>query len=250
MPVLALLVIACQVTCGLHVVRSGQERYWVYLIIALPGLGCLIYFLGIMLPDMLGSHRGRRAINRLHDSIDPDRHLRALRDELEIRDTRDTRVNLADELLRMDQAEEAAKHYQIALRGIHNDAPDILLGLARARFAHSDFSGCRESLEQLINKNPDFRSSDGHLLYARTLEALGETLKAEEEYKALSSYYAGPEAAYRYAVLLRSLGRQREAREMQQQIQTYARRAAKHYRILHKEWLELSQQELRSLQQD
>jgi hypothetical protein len=47
----------------------------------------------------------------------------------------------------------------------------------------------------LINKNPDFRSADGHLLYARTLEALGETLKAEEEYQALSSYYAGPQAA-------------------------------------------------------
>ncbi|VXB21546.1 hypothetical protein PSEUDO8BK_10778 [Pseudomonas sp. 8BK] len=46
--------------------------------------------------------------------------------------------------------------------------------------------------------------------------ALGETLKAEEEYQALSSDYAGSEAAYRYAVLLRSLGRQREAREMQQ----------------------------------
>jgi len=250
MPLLALLVIACQVTCGLHVVRSGQERYWIYLIIALPGLGCLIYFLGIMLPDMLGSHRGRRTINRLHDSIDPERHLRALRDELEIRDTRDTRINLADELLRMGQGEEAAKHYQLALRGIHSDAPDILLGLAKARFAHDDFAGCRESLEQLINKNPDFRSADGHLLYARTLEALGETLKAEEEYQALSSYYAGPEAAYRYALLLRSLGRQREAREMQQQIQTYARRAARHYRTLHKEWLELSQQELRSLQQD
>ena len=60
MPLLALLVIACQVTCGLHVVRSGQERYWLYLIIALPGLGCLIYFLGIMLPDLLGSRRGRQ----------------------------------------------------------------------------------------------------------------------------------------------------------------------------------------------
>ena len=50
MPILALLLIACQVFCGLHVVRSGQERYWLYLIIALPGLGCLIYALGIMLP--------------------------------------------------------------------------------------------------------------------------------------------------------------------------------------------------------
>lgn len=112
MLLLALLVIACQVTCGLNVFRSGQERYWIYLIIALPVLGCLIYFLGIMLTDMLSSHRRRRTINRLHNRIDPERHLRALRDELEIRDTRDTRVNLAEELLRMGQGEEAAKHYR------------------------------------------------------------------------------------------------------------------------------------------
>ncbi|MBU1332164.1 MAG: tetratricopeptide repeat protein [Gammaproteobacteria bacterium] len=250
MPLLALLVIACQVTCGLHVVRSGQERYWLYLIIALPGVGCLIYFLAIMLPDMLGSRSGRRTLNRLHDSIDPERHLRALRDELEIRDTRDTRVNLADELLRTGQAEEAATHYQLALRGIHSDAPDILLGLARARFAHGDFAGCQESLEQLMAKNPDFRSADGHLLYARTLEARGDDLKAEEEYRALSHYFAGPEANYRYALLLRRLGREREAIELLQHIQTHARRAARHYRTLHKEWLELIQKELRSLQQD
>lgn len=248
MPVLALLVIACQVTCGLHVVRSGQERYWLYLIIALPGLGCLIYFLGIMLPDLLGSRRGRRTLNRLHDSIDPERHLRALRDELDIRDTRDTRVNLADELLRMGQAEEAAMHYQMALRGIHSDAPDILLGLAKARFALGDFAGCQASLDQLIAHNPDFRSTDGHLLYARALEGQGNDLKAEEEYRALGSYSASPEANYRYALLLRRLGRQREAIELLQQIHTHARRSARHYRVLHKEWLDLSQKALLDLQ--
>lgn len=250
MPLLALLVIACQVTCGLHVVRSGQERYWLYLIIALPGLGCLIYFLGIMLPDLLGSRRGRQTLNRLHDSIDPQRHLRALRDELEIRDTRDTRVNLADELLRMGQAEEAAQHYQAALRGIHSDAPDILLGLARARFALGDFTGCQASLDQLIAHNPDFRSADGHLLYARALEGQGNDLKAEEEYRALGSYSASPEANYRYALLLRRQGRQREAIELLQQIHTHARRSARHYRTLHKEWLDLSQRALLELQRD
>lgn len=251
MPLLALLVIACQVTCGLHVVRSGQDRYWLYLIIALPGLGCLIYFLGIMLPELLGSRRGRRTLNRLHDSIDPQRHLRTLRtlrDELEIRDTRDTRVNLADELLRMGLADEAAQHYQAALRGIHSDAPDILLGLARARFALGDFAGCQASLDQLISHNPDFRSSDGHLLYARALEGQGNDLQAEEQYRALGSYSASPEANYRHALLLRRLGREREAIELLRQIQNHARRSARHYRVMHKQWLDLSDRALLDLQ--
>lgn len=249
MPILALLVIAMQITCGLHVIRTGQERYWLYLIIAIPGLGCLIYFLGIMLPELLGSRRGRQAIRRVHDSLDPQRHLRQLRDELEIRDTRETRVNLADELLRLGQPEEAAEHYQQALRGLHGDAPEILLGLAQARFALQDYAGCQASLDRLIEKNPQFRSADGHLLYARTLEAQQLYAKAEEEYRALSGYYAGPEANYRYALMLRQLGRDSEAVTLLQQIHDHARRSARHYRTLHRQWLEESQRELRSLQQ-
>ena len=225
MPLLALLVIACQVTCGLHVVRSGQERYWLYLIIALPGLGCLIYFLGIMLPDLLGSRTGRRTVNRLHDKLDPERHLRALRDELDLRDTRETRVQLADELLRLGRADEAASHYQAALRASTRTRRTSSSASPRLQFAKGDAQGCRETLDRLIENNPDYRSADGHLLYARALEALGDTAKAEEEYRALSSYYAGPEANYRYALMLRQLGRQREARELLEQIQNYARRS-------------------------
>ena len=249
MPLLALLLLACQITCGLHVVRSGQERYWIYLIIALPGLGCLIYFLGIMLPEMLGSHRGRRTIKRVHDRLDPERHLRALRDELEVCDSRITRVNLAEELLRLNQAEEAESHYQTALRGTDADAPDILLGLAKARFAQGDAAGCKQALEQLIAKNPNYRSSEGHLLFARALEALEENAKAEEEYQALVAYYPGPEAPYRYALMLRRQGRKQEALAQLQQIDNHARRSPKHYRNLHQEWLTLSQQELKALEQ-
>lgn len=247
MPILALLLIACQVFCGLHVVRSGQERYWLYLIIALPGLGCLIYALGIMLPDMLGSRRGRRAVTQLHDRLDPERHLRALRDELELSDTRDTRVRLADELLRLGQPEEAASHYQAALRGIHAQAPDIMLGLARAQFAAGNSSACRLTLEQLIEHNPQFRSADGHLLYAQALSTLGESAKAEAEYRAMVDYFAGPEARYHFARLLIQLGRHAEARDQLQQIDTYARRAPRHYRNLHQDCLAQARSELQAL---
>jgi hypothetical protein len=250
MPLLALLVLACQITCGLHVVRSGQERYWIYLIIALPGLGCLIYFLGIMLPELLGSHRGRRTLKRVHDRIDPERHLRALRDELEVCDSRITRMNLAEELLRLNLAEEAESHYQAALRGTDAQAPDILLGLAKARFAQGNAAGCKQTLEQLIANNPSYRSAEGHLLFARALDALEDNAKAEEEYRALVTYYSGPEAQYRYALLLRRLGRQQEALAQLQQIHNHARRSPKHYRNLHQQWLSLSQQELHALEQD
>lgn len=247
MPLLALLVIACQVVCGLHVVRSGQERYWLYLIIALPGIGCLIYGLGVMLPEMLGSRTGRRVVTQVQDRLDPERYLRGLRDELSLRDTPESRVLLGDELLRLGQAEEAASHYQVALRGVHAQAPELLLNLARAQFAQGDALSCRLTLERLIEHNPQFRSPTGHLLYARALAQGGEALKAEEEFRALIEYFAGPEARYHYALHLQLLGRTQEARSLLEQIEAYARRAPKHYRNLHREWLSLTRQALQAL---
>ncbi|MES2818559.1 MAG: tetratricopeptide repeat protein [Pseudomonadota bacterium] len=248
MPLLALLVIACQVVCGLHVVRSGQERYWLYLIIALPGLGCLIYGLGVMLPNLLGSRSGRRAVARVQDKLDPERYLRDLRDELSLGDTSHSHALLADELLRLGQAEEAASHYQAALRGVHAQAPELLLSLARAQFAQGDARGCRLTLERLIEHNPQFRSPAGHVLYAQALAQDGETEKAETEYLALLDYFAGPEARYHYALLLKRLGRLEPARQQLESIQAYARRAPKHYRNLHREWLALTRQALQALE--
>lgn len=249
MPILALLVIACQVVCGLHVVRSGQERYWLYLIIALPGLGCLIYSLGVMLPELLGSRTGRRVVSRVQDNLDPQRNLRALRDELSLRDTVESRVLLGDELLRLNLAEEAASHYQAALRGVHGQDPEVLLKLAHAQFAQGTANHCRLTLERLIEHNPQFRSAAGHLLYARALAECGETAKAEEEYLALVEHFAGPQAAYHYALLLKQLGRPQQARKLLEQIDSYARRAPKYYRNLHHEWLQLARKELQALNQ-
>ncbi|MET1078517.1 MAG: tetratricopeptide repeat protein [Pseudomonas sp.] len=247
MPILALLVILCQVACGLHVVRSGQERSWLYLIIALPGLGCLIYGLGVMLPEMLGSRNGRRAVSRVQDKLDPERTLRALRDEVSVGDTPQNRALLGDELLRLGRAEEAANQYQQALRGVHAQAPELLLNLARAEFAQGHAGQCRATLERLIEHNPQYRSADGHLLYARALSQVGETSKAEDEFRALIESFAGPEARYHYAQLLMQQGRAVESRQLLEQIEAYARRAPRYYRNLHKPWLALTRQALQDL---
>lgn len=247
MPLLALLTLACQIACGLHVVRRGQERYWLYLIIALPGLGCLIYALAIMLPEALGSRTGRHTVRTLHDRVDPQRHLRPLLDDLALRDTRESRERLARELLRLGRPAEAKEHFLAALTGIHAQDPDLLLGLAETSFVLEDFAQCRQVLERLIQHNPQYRSEAGHLLYARTLEKLGDDDGAEAEFRALVGYSTGPEARYRYALLLKRHRRLREAGELLEQIDTYARRAPRYYRNLHKEFLKLSHQELQTL---
>ncbi|GKX54313.1 hypothetical protein SOASR030_04250 [Leminorella grimontii] len=243
----ALLIVFIQVMCGIHAVRSGQERYWLYLIIGLPGLGCAIYALAVMVPDWLGSRDGKRLIRHAHDKIDPERHLRALREELEIAETSQNHLHLADELARIGQHEEAAVHYGKALSGIFITDPHIMLKLAAAQLASRDALACRNTLDDLIKHNPDFMSPDGHLLYARALTAQGELDKAEDEYRVLIDYYSGPEARFRYAQLLKDKGDFAGAKHQLETIALIARRSKPHYRKLHKAWLAKVNQELKAL---
>ena len=53
MPFAALVIITLQILCGLHVVKTGRPLYWLFIIIIAPFLGCLIYFVAEMLPEML-----------------------------------------------------------------------------------------------------------------------------------------------------------------------------------------------------
>jgi hypothetical protein len=116
-----------------------------------------------------------------------------------------------------------------------------MLGLARAQFGKGDASAARTTLDELIRLNPDFRSPEGHLLYARSLEAEGNVSKALEEYKVLAPSYPGAEAAVRYAQLLKSQGRSAEAASVARDLLEQARIAPAHYRRAQKSWLETAE---------
>ena len=119
-----------------------------------------------------------------------------------------------------------------------------MLGLARALFARGDATGARQTLDELIEKNPSFRSIDGHILYARALEAEGNVDKAAEEYEALVGYDAGAEARYRQAALLKRMGQDGRARELFRRLVEDAELTSRHARQLQKEWLDLARKEM------
>jgi hypothetical protein len=95
----------------------------------------------------------------------------------------------------------------------------------------------------LREKNPGFRSADGHLVYARALEENGATERALEEYAALANYYPGAEARVRQAMLHKKLGQTARAAELFAAVLNDARLAPQHFRRSQHEWIELAQRE-------
>ena len=113
----------------------------------------------------------------------------------------------------------------------------MMLGLAAAQYGHGDAAGCQETLDALKEHNPDFSSAEGHLLYAKALEASDDLDGAREEYEALAGYYPGAEARVRYAQLLERLEKPELARQEYAQMLAAAELAPKHFRKAQKKWI-------------
>ena len=239
-----LVSIAIQVALIVHVIRTGRNSLWIWAIALLPLAGPIAYLVVEVLPGLWHSRGARRAAHAMRNTLDPDRNLRQYSSEVRISGNVDSRRRLAEELISKGQHHEAIETYRSALTGLYEHDPQLLLGLARAQFAKSDFAAARVTLDRIMEHNPDFKSPEGHLLYARALEGEGNLDKATSEYGVLSDYFPGAEAKVRYGQLLKRQGQHDAARQVLQELLDGAQLAPAHYRKVQREWLELARREL------
>ena len=241
--ILPILSIAIQAGLIVHVIKTGRSMLWIWAL-ALPVAGPIAYIVAEILPEFMGSRTARRAKSGVRRMIDPDRDLRRAAAEVEISGNVDARRRLAEELFERSQYQDAIEVYLGGLKGIFEHDPTLLLGLARAHFAAQDFAAARAALERLTQHNPEFKSPDAQLLYARTLEAQDALEEAERAYAATAAAYPGAEARLRYGLLLKRRDKLPEARRVLKDLLDGARLGPAHYRKAQAEWLERARREL------
>lgn len=244
MPYIA--IVALQLLFVVHAVRTGRETIWIWILVFVPGIGCAAYFITQIMPELGQSRTVRKAQNRLTRAIDPKRELRKLKDELAIADTMQNRMLLADECLEAGIYDEALGLYETCLSGPNADPndPGVMLRIADVHFRSGNPAKARDTLDALRRANPEFRSADGHLLYARAIEECGDTAAALSEYDALVRYYPGEEARVRHALLLKKNGQTERAQALFEEALTRARRAPKHYQRMQKQWIDTARRNL------
>lgn len=236
--------ILVQVALIVHVIRTGRNSLWIWVLALLPMAGPIAYLLVEILPEVMGGRTARRAVSSVRKTLDPSRDLREAHKVARLTNSIDAKRRLADEQLASGLYDDAIASYRATLTGFYEHDPHLLLGLARALFAKGDATGARQALDDLIAANPDFRSIDGHILYARALEGEGNLAKAAEEYEALVGYDAGAEARYRQAALLKRMGQPERATDLFRRLVEDAELTSRHARQLQKEWLDLARKEL------
>lgn len=240
-----ILSIAIQALLIIHCIKTGRNQIWIWVLALLSFPGIIAYVAVEILPDLFRSRTAQRTARGFKKALDPHADLRRYEDEARVTGNVANRQRYADELIRAGRFDEAITAYRQTLTGLYEHDPNLMLGLARAQFGKGDAAAARATLDELIRVNPDFKSPEGHLLYARALETEGNVAKALEEYAALAPYYRGAEAAVRYAQLLSAHGRQDEAKKVVEDLLEEARIAPAHYRKAQKSWLDAAQRMLR-----
>src|SRR3569832_1552271 len=236
-----ILSIIIQVILIVHVIKTGRNQIWIWVLALLSIPGAIAYIVVELLPDVFRSRTAQRTARGCKKAMDPTADLRRYENEARVTGNVAAKQRYAEELTRQGRYDDAIAQYKQALTGLYEHDPNLMLGVARAQFGKGDAGSARATLDELIRMNPDFKSPEGHLLYARSLEEEGNIDKAIEEYRVLASSYPGAEAAVRYAQLLNSQGRSDEARKVARDLLEQARIAPAHYRKAQKSWLDAAQ---------
>lgn len=240
----SILIWLVQLALVIHVFKTGRSRYWVFFLIFMPLIGGLAYLVIELLPAFTGSISGQRAVRNVKHTLNPGADLRQHEAAWSQSPNVDNARRYAEALLDAGKSTEAEDIINQSLKGLFATEPTLLLLKAQLQFEKGRTAETVETLESLQEHNPDFRSADGHLLYARALEAEGKIDDAIREYSAVSGYYPGVEARYRLALCMAVAGNSKASRAELESILNDAKLAPPHFRKSQKHWLDETKREL------
>ena len=222
-----------------HVVRTHREMYWLWIILAFPYIGALVYFIAVILPEWTGGRTARTLGHAARDTLDPDRDYRhasaAWRDSPTVANA----IRLGAAAATLGRHAEAEALYAEAAQGVHADDPTLLLGRANALIELGRAGEALPVLERL-KAQPEGHTPEVSLACGRAYEALGRMSEAGGAYDDAAGRLPGMEGLARYAAFLAHTGRRAQAQEQLDEIDRRIRRADPYFRKEARLWRDLA----------
>jgi len=179
------LILGLQGFCIYHLIKNRNDYYWLFLIIFLPIIGCIIY--------LVTQVYNKRDANKLQDNLTailvPTKKVNDLKKKLEFANTYQNRVNLADAYVEMKDYESAISQYQEALKDNSQNHYHCMEQLVICYYYTEDIDLTILSAEK-IKDHIDFAKSEAQFVYALALKNKGQLTEAEIELRKVDQRYS------------------------------------------------------------
>lgn len=197
--------------CGIHVVRTGRELYWLWIFVIAGPLGAAIYFLAIVLPEMMGGRTARTVGKAARQALDPERDYRNAMRALEDTPTVGNRMKLAQAAAALGRWQDAEAQWAQCVTGHWAEDATILMGHANALLELGRFDEALKRLEQVKALGREGETPAVALAFARAYEGLGRNQEADDAYRFAADRVPGLEAGARYVAFMAKTGRREDA---------------------------------------
>ena len=225
-----------------HVVRTGREMFWLWIILLFQPIGGIVYLVAVLLPQLMGGPTARKFGQAARETLDPARAYREAKADHDLTPTVHNQMRLASAAAELGRHDEAEALYAQALQGVHADDPALLLGRAKALIELGRPGEALPLLEILSEEGHEGRTPQAVLALARALEGLGRTGEAKLAYEWAAPRFAGLEGVARQAAFLARNGRRDEAQEALAETARRIGRANPHFRREARAWRDFAAQ--------
>lgn len=236
------LIIALQIFCIVHALRRGKEYGWIFFIVLIPIIGCIVY----IITQMLNKTNMNTVQENLNTVINPGRKIKELEKKAKFSDTFENKIELADAYFADRQFEEAKELYISCLNGVFKDDTYANMQLGLTYFELGRYPQVEETLSK-IKRHTEFRRSKAHLIFALAYEKLGYINQARTEFEDLNGTRSNIEYRYEYGLFLVRRNRAEQATELFEEIVGEVEFMDKNKKTREAAWIRKIQSELSQL---
>ncbi|MDR0480343.1 MAG: tetratricopeptide repeat protein [Gallionellaceae bacterium] len=204
---------------AVHAVRSGQNTYWLFILLAFPFLGSVVYFVSIYLPNTRLPRHARQLTSSAVSVLDPGREVREAQSAYDYTPTAQNEMRLARALLDAGQAQASLQHFEACLRGPFASDLEIRWGAAQAAYAAGQPQQALTHLNQITGIDARYRAEAVSLLIAKSYAALGDQAMARKSFDSARERSGGFNVIAEYAIWAAGQGDWNTANSLQAELE-------------------------------
>ena len=197
--------------CLFHAYRNNNHQKWYWLIIFLPGIGCLIY--------LYENFYNKRNIDGFSEGLkgifNANYNIEKLEKEAKFSGTVTNKIALADAYTNKGRYDDALALYESCRQGFYQNNTDLLQKMLRVYFLRKDYSHAAELGKQLENVK-NFNVSEEKVAYAWSMHYTGQTDQAEKIFSEMNMPFSNFQHRIEFAKFYDLTGKPVQARSILQ----------------------------------